>query len=196
MAESFNQYPPRLMGGPILLPWRPRTAHGSSPRVATPRPETAEENGDSAIASSPLLWASDSQGRSQLGFKLTEVLPPAPAAAISEGSSPLRTNRLERFTIAWMTNLAQRNGTRTTPPTPPTPPSQGGEKASCLRLSPPLQREVRGVKAAAQAMHVKTALAIGRLSSMPMPDNVDSCRGSPSRPAMMAGSSSRSGTQD
>src|SRR5271157_3645159 len=67
-----------------------------------------------------------------------------------------RRSILERFSIAWMTNLAQRRGTRNPPPTPP---SQGGESRRRLVLSPPCEGGVGGVKAAARAMHLKTALS-------------------------------------
>src|SRR5271157_6538493 len=53
-----------------------------------------------------------------------------------------RRSILERFSIAWMTNLAQRRGTRNPPPTPP---SQGGESRRRLVLSPPCEGGVGGV---------------------------------------------------
>ena len=62
---------------------------------------------------------------------------------------------LERFSIAWMPNLAQRRGTRRTPLCPPL---RRGEKDQTPPTFPPLRRGDRGVRAPAHAMHLKTAL--------------------------------------
>src|SRR5208337_324125 len=70
---------------------------------------------------------------------------------------------LERFSIAWMPNLAQRGGTRRTPLCPP---FARGEKRPDAADFPPLAKGGgRGVRAAAHATHLKTAL-VGKAKTM------------------------------